>query len=181
MLRRLAHLLTRLAHDDVTTRAIWETVADAEYRANGARSRFARLTVGIVALFDMFRAVTRGLLSAGRDPVLRDVRSDFRYAFRRLWKTPVFTRRAHDTLALAIGTMTATYAVVRGVLGPPSGVRNADRILNVYHSKVGSSNRTRGFSLGDYEDFRARQTVFESVMAWHSFGAAFTADGQSAM
>jgi len=104
--------------------------------------------------------------------------SDWRFALRRLRRSPVFTLFGVLTLALGIGATTGIYSVVRVVLGPPSGVRNVDRIVNLYHAP-GGSPAFSGFSLPDYEDLRARQTVFDQITAWSFLGVAYAANGQT--
>jgi predicted permease len=180
-MRKIARLLTRFALDAVTRRAIEETVADWAYAGGRSRSRSARLLHSAATTVALFRVVMRGLARRGQEHPMRDVSREVKYAIRRLGRSPLFASFAIVTLALGIGTMTATYAFVRTVLGPPSGVRNADRIVNVYHSTAGSGSNVRGFPLHDFHDFRARQSVFQNVMAWHSFGSAFAAGDESAM
>jgi hypothetical protein len=180
-MRRLADFFARLTTDEVAKRAIQETLADGQHQVRGAASRSARLLYTAATLTAVGRVFLHGLSSFGKEHPMRDFSREVTYAIRRLGRSPFFTIFAIVTLALGIGTMTATYAFVRTVLGPPSGVRNADRILNVSHSAAGVSANVRGFSLQDFDDLRARQTVFQNVMAWHSFGSAFAAEGESAM
>lgn len=103
---------------------------------------------------------------------------DLRFAFRRLLRSPAFTLFSVLTLALGIGATTAVYAVVRSVVGPPSGVRDADEIVNVYHSSWGRRSAA-GFSWPDFQDLRARQTVFSSLAAWAPFGQIWSANGHA--
>jgi predicted permease len=103
--------------------------------------------------------------------------TDWRFALRRLLRSPLFTLFGILTLALGIGTTTGIYSVVRAVVGPPSGVRDADRLLNVYNA-FGGNPAFSGFSWPDYQDLRAHQTVFEEMTAWSYFGAAYSANGQ---
>jgi predicted permease len=104
--------------------------------------------------------------------------SDVRFALRRLGRTPVFTAFAVLTLALGVGATTGIYSAVRAAVGPPPGVANIDRIVNVYHAPGGTPS-TSGLSLPDYEDLRARQTVFNTTTAWAWTTVAYSADGQS--
>lgn len=106
------------------------------------------------------------------------IMSDWHFAVRRLSRSPLFSLFAVLTLAIGIGATTGIYSAVRAVLGPPSGVRNIDRIVNVYHAPGGSSARS-GLSWPDYQDLRARQTVFDLMTAWSWMSAAYAANGQT--
>ncbi len=105
--------------------------------------------------------------------------TDLEGAFRRLRGSPLFAVFGVVTLALGIGATTGIYSVVRAVLGPPPGVRNVDRILNVYGNPFGGNPASSGFSWPDYQDLRARQTVFDQMTAWSFLGVAYSANGQT--
>ena len=103
---------------------------------------------------------------------------DFRSAWRRLVATPTFTVFSVLTLALGIGATTAIYSVVHSFIGPPPGIKDVDGLVNITHTESGSIPMF-ALSYGDYEDLRARQTVFQSITAWAFFRQAFSANGQS--
>ncbi len=105
--------------------------------------------------------------------------TDWRFALRRLLRSPGFTLFGVATLALGIGATTAFYSLVHGVLGPAPGVPNINRIVNVYAGPAGAPVFA-GLSKPDYEAFRARQHVFDLTTAWAWFGAAYSANGESA-
>lgn len=102
---------------------------------------------------------------------------DVCYAWCRVSSSPLFSIFAVVTLALGIGATAAIYSIIDFVLGPPAGVRNIESIVNVYHWPVRVP--ANGLSYGDYLDLRSRQTVFQDVTAWTSFGPSFTANGHS--
>ena len=106
------------------------------------------------------------------------VTTDLRFALRRLLRSPGFTLFGVLTLALGIGATTAVYAVVRSVVAPPSGVRDVEEIVNVYHSNPGRLGAA-GFSWPDFQDLRARQTVFSTLAAWTPFGHIWSANGHA--
>jgi len=57
--------------------------------------------------------------------------TDFRQALRGLFKQPRFTVVAALTLALGIGSVTAIFSVVNGILLMPLPYPNADRLVNI--------------------------------------------------
>ncbi|OFW06587.1 MAG: hypothetical protein A3H96_13050 [Acidobacteria bacterium RIFCSPLOWO2_02_FULL_67_36] len=102
--------------------------------------------------------------------------SDWRFALRRLGRSPLFSLFAVLTLGSGVGMTTGIYSAVRAVVGPPPAVRNIDRIVNLYHAP-GGSPAFSGFSWPDYQDLRARQTVFDRMTAWCFTTVAYSAHG----
>src|SRR3954471_6205291 len=101
-----------------------------------------------------------------------------RYGWRRLRTAPVFAAFSIITLALAIGATTAVYSLIHVLTGPPPGVAGADRLVEVYHYPAGSVPMVN-LAWEDYQDLRARQSVFESVTGWTWFRASIVAGGQA--
>ena len=99
---------------------------------------------------------------------METVLRDLRYAFRRLRRTPGFTFIALLSLALGIGANTAIFSLVEAVLMRGTGVREPERVLEVYltHPQFPYSP----FSIPDFRDFeRATPGVFSSA-----FGSTMT-------
>src|SRR5215831_15714683 len=85
---------------------------------------------------------------------------DFRYAFRNLRRTPVFTSIALTSLALGIGANTAVFTIADQVLVRDlPGAHTAG--LLALHSPATESR----FSYPMFTDFRDRSTVFAAVAA----------------
>src|SRR4051794_37687673 len=101
-----------------------------------------------------------------------------RYGRRRLRTAPVFAAFSVITLALAIGATTAVCSLIAAVIGPPPGIAGVDRMVEVYHYPAGSAP-TANLAWEDYQDLRARQSVFESLTGWTWFRASIVADGQA--
>ncbi len=91
--------------------------------------------------------------------------NDLRFAFRSLLKTPGFTLVAVITLALAIGTNTAIFAIVNDLLIKPL-VPTGDRpVVNVFHGEGDAGRAYRGFSWQELQELRAPNPVFEQAAA----------------
>jgi predicted permease len=100
------------------------------------------------------------------------------HAWRRLRSEPVFAIFSVVTLALGIGATTAVYSLIQVITGPPPGVADVERVVEIYHFPTGSGPMVN-LSWEDYQDLRARQSVFESVTGWRWFRASILANGQT--
>jgi predicted permease len=105
--------------------------------------------------------------------------SDVRYALRWLLRSPGFTAVAVASLALGIGFNTALFTIVDALLYKPLPVSQPGRLVDVYTSAPSA----RAFEFGtssypDYLDLKARNDVFEDVVAYTPmFGALSTEAG----
>ena len=106
------------------------------------------------------------------DTLLQDVR----YAVRGLIKNPGFSLAAIVTLALGIGANTAMFSVVNTVLLQPLPYADADQVVRIQNSWVGSPQGA--ISPAEFLDFEQRLEGF-SAMGVYSFGAvSVTGDGE---
>src|SRR5215831_2155240 len=85
---------------------------------------------------------------------------DFRYAFRNLRRTPVFTTVALASLALGIGANSAVFTIADQVLVRYLPGSHASELL-AFTSPAADSR----FSYPMFQDFRDRSPVFASVAA----------------
>jgi len=95
---------------------------------------------------------------------LEDLLSDTRFAFRAMFKRPVFTGVVVATLALGIGANTAIFSLVNEILLRPLPVGNPDTLVDVFADSPGG-NSFSGFSYPDFIDYRERADVFEGLSA----------------
>jgi predicted permease len=107
-----------------------------------------------------------------------DIGVDIRHAWRRLRAAPAFTLFSITTLAMAIGATSATYAVIREATATLPGVAEPDRVAVVYRNPEGSLPMA-SFSWPDFQDLRARQTVFASLAGWRMFRSSISGNGWS--
>ncbi len=106
------------------------------------------------------------------ESLLRDVR----YAARMLAKRPGFTAVAVLTLALGIGANTAIFSVVNGVLLKSLPLPDPERLVAISETSTDSTSTSVAYP--NYLDWRARQTVFESLAARMPAGGVLTGDGE---
>src|SRR5262245_12359180 len=105
--------------------------------------------------------------------------NDLRFAFRQLLKNPGFTAVAALTLALGIGSNTAIFTVVNGVLLKPLPFISPERL--VWGEAMNLQNHARGGSVSppDFVDYRRRARSLEKIAALQSISFNST-DGTQA-
>jgi putative ABC transport system permease protein len=92
---------------------------------------------------------------------MRTILQDLRYGLRMLAKAPGFTAVAVLTLALGIGTTTAIFSVVYGVLLRPLPYPDSNRIMAVF--EVTSKGRPSRVADPNFDDFRDQSRSFQAV------------------
>src|SRR5262245_40028363 len=88
-----------------------------------------------------------------------------RPAVRSLPRSPGLALTAIATNALGIGAHIAVFSLVNRVLFAPLPYRDADRLvwLATWHAEQSRYSKTAGF---DYDAWKARTALFESVQLW---------------
>jgi predicted permease len=178
-MRWLLRGLTSLPLDADTRRAIEETVGDALVEVRSSASRGARfIAIGrmVAALGRVASLILTSVIE--EEHPMRFVGHDIRAAARRLRQTPWYSGFSILTLALAIGSSTAIYALVDAVLVQRQPIREFSRVVNLYHSDPRAFSGLTFMSWPDYEDLRRDQRLYSHVSAWHRFPYAIvTANG----
>ena len=101
---------------------------------------------------------------------------DIRYALRQLRKNPGFTTIAVLTLTLGIGTTTAIFSVVYGVLLRPLPYAQANQIMAIFEV----TTRGTWMRLADpnFDDFRDLNHSFQAMAKYTAYPAAISGASQ---
>jgi predicted permease len=91
-----------------------------------------------------------------------DIGRDVRFALRAYTRTPSFTIVALLTLALGIGTTTAAFSIINGVLLRDLPYPDADRIVSIT-GRDSLGNRIGAVSAPNYYDWREQARSFEAM------------------
>jgi len=102
---------------------------------------------------------------------------DIRYGFRVLAKRPGITFIAVLTLALGVGANTAIFSVVDAVLLRPLPYQQPDRL--VFLSETSSHVPDMSISMANFNDWRAMNTVFESMAPYNFQPVVLTGQGEA--
>ena len=94
--------------------------------------------------------------------------SDFKYSLRSLLRTPAFAAITVLTLAVGIGSATAIFSVVQGVLIAPLPDPDSERIVQVWQVNEGGGGQA-AFSDANFADMHERTSAF-SALAQYSSG-----------
>jgi len=102
---------------------------------------------------------------------------DLRFAISQFRKSLGFTAVAVITLALGIGANTAIFSVVNGVLLRPLALKEADRLVRVWHvppAKSFPGMPTFSVSAANYLDWERQNHVFAGMAIYSFHGFTFT-------
>jgi putative ABC transport system permease protein len=92
--------------------------------------------------------------------------NQLKQVFRRLGRAPLFTAITLLTLAVGIGSNSAIFSVINGVLLKPLPYSDPDRLVAISHSAPGLGFPRLDMSPAIYYTYREESRVFEQVGAW---------------
>src|SRR5262245_64858181 len=95
--------------------------------------------------------------------------TDFRHAFRLLWKSKRMTATTLVTLALCIGATTAIFSSVYSLMLKPLPYQEPERIVELYSSAVKAGLNHMPANVPFYLDYSQNATSYESVGLWTFF------------
>jgi putative ABC transport system permease protein len=102
---------------------------------------------------------------------------DIRYGFRVIAKRPGVTLIAVLTLALGVGANTAIFSVVDAVLLRPLPYKQPDRLVFLQESSPQIPDMS--ISMANFNDWRAMNTVFESMAPYQADTVVLTGQGDA--
>ncbi|HVY72238.1 MAG TPA: ABC transporter permease, partial [Verrucomicrobiae bacterium] len=97
--------------------------------------------------------------------------NDVKFALRQLWKNPGFAVLAIVTLALGIGSASAVFTLVQGVLLSPPPYSRPERLVLVKPARLDGHPYPWGCTVGDWLEWRKGKTF--DTMALYSWGFDF--------
>src|SRR3954471_6618229 len=104
------------------------------------------------------------------------MKTDFRFAFRQLFKAPGFSLLAIITLALGIGLNTAIFSLINDLFLRGLPFREPARLLHVF-SHATDQRVDFPLSAPRYQHFRDGQTIFDGFAAENGLAATVTGLG----
>jgi hypothetical protein len=112
------------------------------------------------------------------EDAMTTVSQDVRFSLRMLQKHKGFTIVSALTLALGIGVNTAMFSVLNTFLFGSLPYPQSERLVRVWRTSPHSQSWP--FSVANFFDQRAQNTVFEGMAAYVYQGRTFTEHGQTA-
>jgi putative ABC transport system permease protein len=95
--------------------------------------------------------------------------TDFRHAFRLLWKSPRITATTLVTLALCIGATTAIFSSVYSLMLKPLPYQEPERIVELYSSAAKAGLNRMPANVPFYLDYSQNATSYENLALWTFF------------
>jgi putative ABC transport system permease protein len=203
MIRRLAELiLARTLPDGPTGESIRadlaEELEELQEKGSGAAAPWWYLweSMKLAVHFALFRLREarnrdrrRPERKHGGKGLMGSIGQDLRFALRTLRRRWVFTGVAILTLGLGIGSATAMFSVVDGVLLKSVPFEEPARLVNVWLTAegargapglVGRTWNRLPFSLEEYRTWRVETTAFETVAVHNGVETTLTGEGPAA-
>jgi putative ABC transport system permease protein len=98
---------------------------------------------------------------------IEDFVKDFRFGARQLTKNPGFALLAILTLGLGIGSNTAIFSVINGVLLKPLPYENGSRLVLLQQSAPLANVSNVGISIKELYDYREQLESFDGLVEFH--------------
>lgn len=92
-------------------------------------------------------------------------RSDLTFAFRQIRRYPVVAATAIASLALGIGSATAVFSVVYGVVLDPFPYKDVGSLMSIQVSEPGQRGGRTYYTVDQFLEFRDHASIFEGVTA----------------
>ena len=171
---RAYRTLLRLLPPDIRSRFEDDMEEIFRLRLSEARTPVTRAVVWGRATLDVLAVSARErwktMKPTGRGGGMDRWWQDTRYALRSLRRSPWLTVLVVGTLALGIGTSTATFSVVNGVMLEPLPYHEPDRLVVVWPEQ--------NFNTAMVRDLRAAAPALESVTGISGWRFTLTGEGE---
>src|SRR5262245_27028177 len=92
--------------------------------------------------------------------------TDFRHAFRLLWKSKRITATTLLTLALCIGATTAIFSSVYALMLKPLPYQDPQQIVELYSSAAKAGLNHMPANVPFYKDYSANASSYEQIGLW---------------
>jgi len=112
---------------------------------------------------------------------MQDILSDFRYAVRRLLKSPGFAAVAVLALGLGIGANTAIFSLVDRVLIRPIPYADPDRLVTLWEDASYINFPRNSPTVANFVDWEKQNQVFTGLAASRDRAGSLTGDGPPEM
>ena len=103
---------------------------------------------------------------------------DTRYAVRSLARNAGFSVMTIAILMISMGSTTAIFSVVKGVLLDPLPMEEPDRLMSLWLAPVNGDGRSR-MTPGNFTDIESLDGVFSHVAAFGGHTTSLSRDGES--
>jgi predicted permease len=134
----------------------------------------AHRELGVAAVFKADLREARGI------HLFDALTQDLRYGLRLLRRSPGFAAAAIVTVALGIGSTTAVFGVVDGVVLRPLAYPQPDRLVSLWGASRSEGLTRSTVAAGPYRDWRALNTSFEDLALVRRIGNFnFTGGGEA--
>jgi putative ABC transport system permease protein len=94
-----------------------------------------------------------------------NIRADLIFAFRQIRRYPGIASTAVISLALGIGSATAVFSVVHGVVLDPFPYKDVDSLMSIRVTEPGQRGGRTGYTVDQFLDLRENSKIFEGVTA----------------
>src|SRR5438270_1697078 len=94
-------------------------------------------------------------------------RSDLTFAFRQIRRYPAIAATAVISLALGIGSATAVFSVVYGVVLDPFPYKDVGSLMSIQVSEPGQRGGRTYYTVDQFLEFRDHASIFQGVTAYN--------------
>src|ERR1700683_1265186 len=140
------------------------------------RCREKSTRVGIILIW-MHAAL--GVLAEAPKEHFHVMIQDIRHALRVMWKDAAITAAAIAVLALGIGSTTAIFSLVNGILGRPLPYPEPERLVAVAEYNPSSTEFGDTVAFPNYQDLRARTRLLQDIGLYRELRATIRGEGDA--